>query len=172
MTQELVTYRVCDRCPGDTDAVTTDKFALNGYRYEIDLCREHSAQLYAQIMAWADRGTLVGEPTVFDKPKVYAPRPVEAPKPRVEQPVEVRREEMPATAERWRLTEHCLVRMRERGFDLYQVLMTCERPETVAPSPKDNSLEERVRGGVLVVVNPRTLHVVTVVSVAEQKASA
>lgn len=164
MSQEVVTYRVCDLCPTDMEAVVTDRVTLNGYGYEVDLCREHSAELYAAVMRFADCGVLVREPSVLDKPKVYASAPVQ-PRPAVEKPaVPEASELLPLSALDWTLSAHAEERMEERGFTKAEVLLACAEPEVVLPParPEVSPCEQRKRGRCLVVVDPGVRRVVTV----------
>lgn len=167
--RQTILYRVCDT-PHETErlATQTEKFSLNGYRYEVDTCEECSAQLYGTLMAWADRGTCVGEPTVFDRPTLARERTIvmsETAPAVAEQPAVERRHQpraaLPRTAERWRLTQHALERIEERGFTKEQVLWACERPEVVEPE-MDHGVEQRRRGRCLAVVDPVSFDVVTV----------
>jgi hypothetical protein len=170
MGREVITYRVCDRCTRETVATSTDKFSLNGYRYEVDLCEEHSAMLYSQLMKWADIGKCVGEPTYIDtvsakarsaQPVVVAPRAAKPTENEKAVAAALKRDPLPASAERWTLTEHACQRRDERGLDMYEVLMACERPHSVTPSKKDPGMEERFRDDILVVVDPSTQRVLT-----------
>lgn len=163
MAQETRTYRVCDVCPVDVDATTTDKFTLNGYGYEIDLCAEHSAELYGAVMRFADRGTQVREPSVLDKPKVYAPRD-EVPRKSVPTQVQPQERVLPLSTMEWTLSAHAEERMVERGFTRTDVLLACVEPEVVLPPlhPETNPCEQRKRGRCLLVVDPGSHRVVTV----------
>lgn len=167
MAAELIKYRVCDKCPKDTVATETHKLHLNGYRYDIDLCERHAAALYVAVMAWADVGTLVGEPTVFDKPRTLsAPVSLSNLPPRVTPPQEPLRglqskigaprgPSVPVAdfADRWFITLHAKQRMQERDINLAGALRAAEYPDTVTPSAKIEGYYEHVRDGILVVVH-------------------
>ncbi len=81
------------------------------------------------------------------------------------------RELMPRVAERWRPSEHAEERMAERGFNLYDVLMTCERPEYTRPAYERPDRELRKRGRCVAVVEPEYFHVITVLTADELQAS-
>ena len=164
MANELIKYRVCDKCPKDTVATETHKLHLNGYRYDIDLCERHAAALYVAVMKWASIGTLVGEPTVFDKPRTLsAPVSLSNLPPRVTPPQEPLRALESTTqapgvpvadfADRWFITLHARQRMQERNINLADALRAAEYPNTVTPSAKIDGYYEHVRDGTLVVVH-------------------
>lgn len=170
--REVVVYRVCDMPhKKETKAEATERVILNGHKWEIDLCADCSAGMLSAVMKYADHGTKTGEPTVFDKPRRPTTSVTPAPRPMPEPVVipQTQREPMPASAERWRLTQHALERMEERGLDMYEVLMTAERPQQSTPSKKDPAAQERFRDGVLVVVKPDTLEVLTCVRLNENR---
>lgn len=185
MAIEIQHIRICDRCwegGVETEAEVVDKYTLNGFKFEQDLCRDHSAELYNLIMhTWGDSATQTGEPTVFDKPirLSTAPTPQPAELAAVEAKAEtpaltlVGRPELPHTAQRWTLSTHAEEQMRERGFELYDVLMACERSQTVSPNQehRDPGTQLRRYGRCLVSVDPTTFRVVTVMVAGETKHS-
>jgi hypothetical protein len=160
MSGQVVIYRVCDKCSGEVAATVTDKLSLNGHRYEVDLCDEHSTALHAAVLAWAELGKKTGSPSRWDVARTHtgeirggatpAPTRTRTPEP-VEQPARLV-EELPASAARWRLSEHAEQRMTERGFTRREVLMAAERPEVVMP-PDDRGGREQKWGRCLVVVS-------------------
>lgn len=183
MTRETVLYHVCDsphpESSGDVLATHVDKFSLNGYRYEIDTCDACSAALYGQLMAWADLGTCVGEPTVFDRTAapvnqtviVAPPVQVAEAEPAIPERRTGPRKVLPRTAERWTFSQHALDQMVERQFTREEVLWACERPEIVTPEFDERGGETRKRGRCLAVVDPYTATVITVKISGETKES-
>ena len=154
----------------DVDATKTQVLSLNGYVYEVDTCESCDAEVHGAFMAIADWGRLKREPRVLDK--IAPPRTTVTPQamPKPPAPKEEPRELMPQVAERWRPSEHARQRMAERGFNLYDVLMTCERPEYTRPHLDDPDRELRKRGRCVVVVEPEFFRVVTVLTADEFQA--
>lgn len=182
MPNELIKYRICDKCPNETLAVETHKVSLNGYRYELDLCEEHAAQLYVVVMDWADLGTLVGEPTVFDKPRVLASERAERQlgdkTPRVRRP-SVEPEPVAHTgpvvadyAHKWTFTDHARLRLGQREISEWDALRAAERPEYTRPDKKKRPDALRhYRGDLFVVVNPYTHEIITAARPSEDESS-
>lgn len=175
MARETVVYKVCDY-PHKRDVVAThtDRVVLNGFKYDIDLCQKHHDELEATVGRWTELGTLKGQPTVFDT--APAPRSItlpQAPRKQVDPVAEelrraaaMGREPLPPTAERWLVNDHAAQRMRERGVDLYEVLMAAERPEQDIPAPPRGPdrphVRERLRGDVKLFVDVDRAEVLTV----------
>jgi hypothetical protein len=155
MTDQLVKYRVCDRCPNETLADETHKITLDGHKYEIDLCKPHALRLEVTLGEWTEAGTKTGEPTVFDKVRPLIKPPV------------VTRKQMPAEApevvhvgpmiadfgDRWLVTEHARLRMGQRDVSLADALYCAELPEARLPSAKTDGYWEHRRGDVGVIVH-------------------
>lgn len=185
MTKQVVRYSVCDKCPTETEATVTDRFSLNGFKFEIDNCDEHSAELYGLIMAWGDLGRMTGEPSVLEQRRPVAQaidvtpratRVADAPEPEKtwSVPAKPKRTEdrpltvvpsepgLPMTAQHWRLDPHAEEQMERRGFDLPRVLMAADKPGWMVRSTRDPRLEERKRGNLTVIVDPAERRVITV----------
>lgn len=184
--EEVITYKICDMPHEDeVEASGSVVFMLNGYRYRMDLCPEHEAQLEAAVEMFGAHAYLVSEPTPLERRRDARPitlpgaaavptRPSVAPTRRPERPpvaAELRRQQamqrepLPPSAERWWLNRHAQQRLRERELDLYEVLMTAERPEKDSRPTRqytDNpDVRERIRGDYKVVVNTRKHEVLT-----------
>lgn len=148
-TRQVLKYRVCDRCKSEREAETTHKFGLDGYVFEIDLCSDHSAELYGQLMGWGDHGTLKSEPTIFDRA-----RPVKAvvinrePAPVVALP----RTDVDDYATEWHVTKHAEERAHERNVHVDAMLRAAQRPQSVTPSSRIVGASVRERDGVAAVV--------------------
>lgn len=179
MPRRVIQIKVCDMAHDrEVEAVATETFALNGYRYKMDLCLQCSAKLAATIGAFADNAVLTGEPSVLERRRetrtIVLDQPTRRPAPA---PVaaELRREEamtrepLPQTAYSWVVTPHAEERMGERDVDLYEVLMTAERPERDLPSTNERHPESReyLRGDIKLFVNPRTREVLTVARLSQ-----
>lgn len=163
----MLRYRVCDECDSE-DGVRTNKININGHKYEIDTCRKCADELEDDMRRWTDIGTKTGEPSIFDTPRESVRLVLDAGPsfhtPAVESAIsrEQRVEELPATAQRWTLTDHAKERMEERGFNLRDILWAAERPETVLPNKNRPGTFSHARGGCVVIVSPDTLSVLTV----------
>lgn len=167
---ELIKYRVCDRCPHDVIATETHKLTLNGFRYELDLCDEHAAALNASVMAWADLGSPVGEPTIFDKPRVLATAQAlqhfgdkACPRPRSEpEPAPHTGPLIADYADNWLFTDHARGRLAERHIDEWDALRAAQFPERVVRSRTRPDCYVHWRGTLKVVLNPDTHEILTV----------
>lgn len=167
MTNQVVTYNVCDRCPTETVAVETHKFSLNGHRYEVDVCEECAAALHSDVMRWADLGKQVGEPTLFDRPrKLTATTAVTELPPIVTlpEPLELQRQEVKVDDlfSQWRLTEHAKLRKLERRFTDDEVALAIVAPDEVTLCPVEGAGKRyHRRGRVTAVTNPTSKTVIT-----------
>ena len=142
----------------------THRFSLNGAKYEIDLCADHAAQMYGQIMRWADLGIQTAEPTIFDRPRTLTPL-VERVESTPKQDDLALVTHLDRGAQKWTFTDHALERMRERELDVDEVLLAASAPHEVLPCPpKYDSQTKRIhaRDGVKPVVDFLTHTIVTV----------
>lgn len=178
MTKRLMQFRICDKCPSETDAVVTERIGHNGETFSLDLCQKHSDALALAIAKWTDAGTRIGTASRFDarrsvaRPTVVDLEPLKAAAPVIDldatpepEAPPVARRTLPAypmVADRWELTSHARDRMASRRITEPQVRHAAERPEQSLPSKRNPSCELRTREGVTVVVNPFTEEVLTV----------
>ncbi len=179
MGAKQIVFRVCDiHDDNKTHATETVKLSHNGHRYELDVCDEHSAELYGAFHSWADFGRKTGEPTVFDKPMRVAGPIVRSPEPETTTPVEAAATkiievpqcvQLPLGTDRWIITTHAWERMELRKFSREDVLLAAERPEMVQPADprsqyaKDKPhIREHKRGRCLAVVDPDDCVILTV----------
>lgn len=155
MVDTVIKYRVCDRCPGEVLAEAPHKLTVDGWRYEIDLCAEHWVLLKAMLDEWTLAGTLLGEPTVFDKVRPYSVPPEYARKvlPTAPEEVTYTGPVVADIADKWFVTEHAQLRMTERGIRLDEVLRAAEWPERVTASTKREGHYVHRRGDVKVVTH-------------------
>lgn len=177
MTKQVMQYRVCDCCPTEPPAVVTEKLQLNGARVELDLCQKCSDRLYSDFLGWADKGTPIGNGTVFDQqrqitgpvlvnldvPKKVSDRPTVISEEMTEEPTPIARNQpaSPPTAHRWIFTDHALERVQERNLNVDEVLFAAERPAFVYPSKTDPGLEVRTLNNVTAIVDPILFEIIT-----------
>jgi len=166
-TKQVEVFRVCDICTTETRATETNHIALNGDAYEVDVCSKHDDALTAAVMRFAEKGTQTKKASLFfgkPKPPTTTVVPIRRATPVHHTETRPQREELPRTALSWTLSEHAKQRRTLRGFDIYTVLMTAERPANTHPGNRGDRVVSHFRADLdcQVVVDPANRTVLTV----------